>query len=61
VEGFDAPDVVLEGVVHQVKTQRAVSLFLVNRRQKLEISDRRNDERWMLQVRLGTVGGPCIL
>jgi hypothetical protein len=52
LEGFDAPDVVLEGVVHQVKTQRAVSLFLVNRRQKLEISDRRKDERWMLQVRL---------
>jgi hypothetical protein len=55
LEGFDAPDVVLEGVVHKVKTHRAVSLFLVNRRQKLELSDRRKDERWMLQVRLEIV------
>jgi hypothetical protein len=31
VEGFEDPDVVLDGVVHQVNAQRAVSLFLVNR------------------------------
>jgi len=51
LEGFEDQNVVLEGVVHQVGSQRAVSLFVVNRRQKLELSNRGKDERWMLQVR----------
>src|SRR5262249_53784312 len=51
IEGLQDSAITLEGVVHQVGRQRAVSLFLVNRRQKLELSDRQKDERWMLQVR----------
>jgi Helicase conserved C-terminal domain len=55
VDGFEDPNIVLEGVVHQVGLQRAVSLFIVNRRQKLELSNRLKDERWMLQVRFEIV------
>jgi hypothetical protein len=50
VIGFKDPSVCLEGVVHKIGSQLAVSLFVVNRRQKLETSNRRKDERWMLQV-----------
>ncbi|TGN73465.1 helicase [Bradyrhizobium yuanmingense] len=50
ISGFQDASICLEGVVHKVGAQFAVSLFVVNRRQKLELSNRNKDERWMLQV-----------
>lgn len=50
ISGFEDASISLEGVVHKLGEQVAVSLFVVNRRQKLEISNRSKDERWMLQV-----------
>jgi hypothetical protein len=52
VSGFHDSSICLEGVVHKIGSQLAVSLFVVNRRQKLELSNRNKDERWMLQVRM---------
>jgi hypothetical protein len=56
VTGDEDHDITLEGVVHRVGPAKAVSLFVVNRREKLPISDRRKDERWMLQARLEVRG-----
>ena len=57
ISGVDDPEVTLEGVVHEIDGERAVSLFLVNRRTKGKITDRSKDERWLLQPKI-TVSAP---
>ena len=52
VTGVDDLEVTIEGVVHDIDGQRAVSLFLVNRRTKGETGDKTKDERWLMQPRL---------
>jgi len=52
VTGTDDEELTLEGVVHDIDGERAVSLFLVNRRTKGKITDKSKDERWILQPRL---------
>lgn len=52
ITGFEDGDIAIEGVAHQVDGLKAISLFLVNRREALELSNRSKDERWMLQARL---------
>ncbi len=49
VEGVDDPEVYFEGVVHDFAGYKAVSLFMVNDRQKGKQSDRDKDERWVYQ------------
>jgi hypothetical protein len=56
VAGVDDPEVTIEGVVHEVGGDRAVSLFLVNRRTKSDVTDRAKDERWLLQAQLEVTG-----
>jgi hypothetical protein len=52
ISGVDDPEIALEGVVHDFAGYRAASLFLVNRRTKGELGDRRKDERWIYQPKL---------
>jgi hypothetical protein len=52
ITGVDDPELAIDGVVHDFAGHRAVSLFLVNRRTKGALSDRRKDERWIFQPRL---------
>jgi hypothetical protein len=64
ISGVEDPEIALEGVVHDFAGYRAVSLFLVNRRTKGELSDRAKDERWIYQPRLvvtTTVGAPSFV
>jgi hypothetical protein len=52
VTGVDDLEIAIEGVVHDFAGHRAVSLFIVNRRTRGELSDRSKDERWLFQPRL---------
>ncbi|MDP9178066.1 MAG: DISARM system helicase DrmA [Gemmatimonadota bacterium] len=52
VTGVDDSEITLDGVIHDFAGYRAVSLFIVNRRTKGPLSDRRKDERWVFQPRL---------
>lgn len=52
VAGTEDGDLTLEGVLHDINGERAVSLFLVNRRTRGKVTDRSKDERWILQPRL---------
>ena len=52
VSGVDDPEIAVEGIAHEVSGQRAVSLFLVNRRTQGELINRNKDERWIYQPRL---------
>ena len=49
VSGVDDPEISVEGIAHELSGQRAVSLFLVNRRTKGELANRDKDERWVYQ------------
>ena len=52
IAGTEDDELTLEGVVHEIDGQRAVSLFLVNRRTRGKVTDRNKDEQWILQPRL---------
>ena len=56
VFGIDDPEVTLEGVVHDIDGERAISLFLVNRRTRGATTDKTKDERWLMQPRLEVTG-----
>jgi hypothetical protein len=55
ITGIDDLEIALEGIVHDFAGYRAVSLFLVNRRTKGTLGDRRKDERWIYQPRLAVM------
>ena len=52
VSGDHDPDLTIESVVTEISGQRAVSLFLVNRRTQGELGDRDKDARWIYQPKL---------
>lgn len=59
VTGIDDPEIFIEGIVHNFSDYRAISLFLVNRRTKGELSDRSKDERWIYQPKLCVATDPA--
>ncbi len=52
VEGLEDSDVCVQGVVYEIHGQRAVSLFLVNRRQKGEQADSEKDQQFLMQAQM---------
>ena len=52
VEGLEDSDVCVQGVVYEIHGQRAVSLFLVNRRQKGEQGDSEKDQQFLMQAQM---------
>lgn len=52
VEGLADADVCVQGVVYEIRGQRAVSLFLVNQRQKGEQGDSEKDQQFLMQARM---------
>lgn len=49
IEGLEDSDVCVQGVVYEIHGQRAVSLFLVNRRPKGEQGDSEKDQQFLMQ------------
>jgi hypothetical protein len=52
VEGLEDSDVCVQGVVYEIHGQRAVSLFLVNQRQKGEQGDSEKDQQFLMQAQM---------
>lgn len=52
VEGLEESDVCVQGVVYEIHGQRAVSLFLVNQRQKGEQGDSEKDQQFLMQAQM---------
>lgn len=52
VEGLEDSDVCVQGVVYEIHGQRAVSLFLVNQRQKGEQGDAAKDQQFLMQAQM---------
>jgi len=52
VEGLEDSDVCVQGVVYEIHGQRAVSLFLVNQRQKGEQGDAEKDQQFLMQAQM---------
>jgi hypothetical protein len=52
VEGLEDSDVCIQGVVYEIHGQRAVSLFLVNGRQKGEQGDSEKDRQFLMQAQM---------
>lgn len=52
VEGLEDSDVCIQGVVYEIHGQRAVSLFLVNQRQKGEQGDSEKDQQFLMQAQM---------
>lgn len=52
VEGLDDYDVSVQGVVYEIHGQRAVSLFLVNQRQKGDPRDAEKDKQFLMQAQM---------
>ena len=52
VEGLEDSDVCVQGVVYEIHGQRAVSLFLVNQRQKGEPGDSEKDQQFLMQAQM---------
>ena len=52
VEGLEDSDVCIQGVVYEIHGQRAVSLFLVNQRQKGEQGDAEKDQQFLMQAQM---------
>ena len=52
IEGLNELEVCVQGVVYEIHGQRAVSLFLVNQRQKGEQKDSSKDEQFLMQAQM---------
>lgn len=52
VEGLEDSDVCIQGIVYEIYGQRAVSLFLVNQRQKGEQGDSEKDQQFLMQAQM---------
>ena len=52
VEGLEDSEVCVQGVVYEIHGQRAVSLFLVNQRQKGEQGDSEKDQQFLMQAQM---------
>lgn len=52
VEGLNEAEVCVQGVVYEIHGQRAVSLFLVNQRQKGEPTDPEKDKQFLMQAKM---------
>jgi hypothetical protein len=57
VEGLEDSDVCVQGVVYEIHGQRAVSLFLVNQRQKGEQGDAEKDQQFLMQAQMEVRAG----
>ena len=52
IEGLEDSDVCIQGVVYEIHGQRAVSLFLINQRQKGEQNDSEKDQQFLMQAQM---------
>lgn len=52
VEGLEDSNICVQGVVYEIHGQRAVSLFLVNQRQKGEQGDAEKDQQFLMQAQM---------
>ena len=52
IAGTEDQELTIEGVIHRIGDERAVSLFLVNRRTRGLLSDKSKDERWIFQPQI---------
>ena len=52
VEGLEDSEVCVQGVVYEIHGQRAVSLFLINQRQKGEPGDAEKDKQFLMQAQM---------
>ncbi|ABV86600.1 DISARM system helicase DrmA [Shewanella pealeana] len=52
VEGLDEAEVCIQGIVYEIHGQRAVSLFLVNQRQKGDPKDSEKDKQFLMQAQM---------
>ncbi|MDF1788865.1 MAG: DISARM system helicase DrmA [Verrucomicrobiales bacterium] len=52
VEGLEDSDVCIQGVVYEIHGQRAVSLFLINQREKGEPGDSEKDQQFLMQAKM---------
>jgi hypothetical protein len=55
VEGLNEPEVCVQGVVYEIHGQRAVSLFLVNQRQKGELGNSEADKQFLMQAQMAVL------
>jgi len=52
IEGLEDTNICIQGVVYVIHGQRAVSLFLVNQRQKGEQTDTEKDQQFLMQAQM---------
>jgi len=52
ITGVGDPEITIEGVVHDLSGHKAVSIFLVNRRQKIQKKGYEREEKWVFQPRM---------
>lgn len=52
IEGLEEEDICIQGVVYEIHGQRAVSIFLVNQRQKGDSKDAEKDQQFLMQAQM---------